>query len=358
MYNLLMFLSMFCTVCYSQEISGIKDTIRFKTQTTATSSDKGFDFFASEEPLEMRLRFDVREFLKSRNDPEYLDATLTVFTGEHDSVSQHIKLKVRGNMRLESCAFPPIMLKFKDNKNESEPIQGHGTIKLVTPCNQTKSYENYVIREYLAYRLYNLLTPYSFKTRLVKIHYSDVSKRDHSFTAYGFLIENEDQMALRNNAVVIGTRNITQKQMIPSEMARVAVFNYMIGNTDWSVPYQHNIKILKSLVTPSDKGIPVAYDFDYSGFVNTPYAAPCEQLPIREVTERYYTGLCFSEEEMRPILDEFSGMKNELLRTIHNFEYLPDYEKKRMEVYVSSYYKQYRRPEVLLSDLNRTCKRF
>jgi hypothetical protein len=261
-------------------------------------------------------------------------------------------------MRLESCSFPPVMLKFRDHKNEAEPIQGSGTIKLVTPCHQSRKYESYVFKEYLVYRLYNLLTPYSFKTRLVHIRFFDVNKPGRSITAYGFLIENEEQLAGRNNAVLIKNRNITQKQMVSTEMARVAVFNYMIGNTDWSVPYQHNIKILKSLETPSDKAIPVAYDFDYSGFVNTPYAVPCEKLPIKDVRERYYTGLCFSDEDMKPVIDEFIGMKHELLGTIESFEYLPDCDKKQMEAYISSYFKKYRRPESLLTDLDRTCKRF
>jgi len=140
-------------------------------------------------------------------------------------------------------------------------------------------------------------------------------------------------------------------------MARVAVFNYMIGNTDWSVPLQHNVKIVKSLEVPSDKGIPIAYDFDYSGLVNTVYSAPHEELPIKNVTERYYLGLCFNEEEIKPVVDEFLGMQEQILGTINDFEYLSKGDKKQVEAYVTSFFRTYKNQNILMSDLNRSCKR-
>jgi hypothetical protein len=250
------------------------------------------------------------------------------------------------------------MLKFKGGDNATERTLGKGTMKLVTQCNKSSSFENYIFKEYLTYRLFNQVTPYSFKTRLVKINYVDINKPDNAFTAYGFLIENEDALAERNHAVIIETKNITQKNMISTDMTRVAIFNYMIGNTDWSVPLQHNVKVLKSLEAVSDKGIPVAYDFDYSGLVNTNYSAPAEELPIRIVTERYYLGLCFGDEELKPIIEEFGGMQGQLLGTINDFEYLSKVEKKQVETYINGFYKMYRNQNILISDLNRTCKQF
>lgn len=320
-------------------------------------SKEGIDLFGSEELLQMTLSFDMREFVRTKNQPEYLDARLTVKINESDSVSQDIKLKARGFMRLSYCSFPPIMLKFS-NDSGPERIQKKGTMKLVTHCTKSAVFQDYLFKEYLTYKMFNLLTPYSFKTRLVRIHYEDVKKPGSGFTAYGFLIENEDKLAERNKAVVINLTNITQKQMIPSDMARVAIFNYMIGNTDWSVPMQHNVKVLKSSVELSDKAIPVAYDFDYSGLVNTVYSAPAEELPIKTVAERYYLGLCFGDEELKPIIDEFSGMQEQFLGMVNNFEYLSRGDKKQMETYINSFYRMYKNQNILISDLNRTCKRF
>lgn len=330
-----------------------------KSDTTEIIHNSGIDLFASEEILQMTLTFDTKEFLKTKNRSEYLDAILTVRTGLDDSITQSIKLRSRGYMRLSYCSFPPIMLKFRGGGQEDDRIiQRKGNLKLVTHCQTSAAFEGYVFKEYLAYRLYNLVTPYSFKTRLVKVNYIDVNRPDKSFAEYGFLIEDDDKMAERNNAVVIKAMNATQKHMVPLEMARVAVFNYMIGNTDWSVPYQHNIKILKSLHAPSDKAIPVAYDFDYSGLVNTIYAVPFEELPIKDVAQRYYLGLCDQNEEVVRVLEEFRGLHDQFLETIDNFEYLSKNDRKQVESYISSFYKRYNYKNYMISDLTNTCKRF
>jgi hypothetical protein len=336
----------------------VKDSLSSEGHQAEDNADNVFDFFDSAELLEMTLSFDIREFLKTKNRPKYYDATLTVKVNAGDSISQLVKLKARGEMRRSYCSFPPIMLKIKNNGNKAEKNLEGGTLKLVTPCCQLPKYESYVLKEYLAYRLYNLVTPFSFKTRLVRIKYVDIHRPNKNFTAYGFLIENEDRLAERNHAVIIENKNVTQKHMMPAEMARVALFNYMIGNTDWSVPYQHNVKVLKSLDVLSDKGIPVAYDFDYSGLVNTSYSLPFEELPIKSVTERYYLGFCYSKDEINPVIDEFGELKDKFLQTINDFDYLPESSRNQVASYINSFYRVYRRQNILISDLNRTCKRF
>ena len=54
-------------------------------------------------------------------------------------------------------------------------------------------------------------------------------------------------MAARNNAGLMKIEKLSQRSTERMHMTTVAVFNYMIGNTDWSVPGQHNIKLIKVL---------------------------------------------------------------------------------------------------------------
>jgi hypothetical protein len=233
------------------------------------------------------------------------------------------------------------------------------TLKLVTHCNPTSKFQDYVLKEYLAYKLYNnLVTDYSFKTRLVKIHYIDINRAKNSYTAYGILIENEVMLAQRNNAVIVKSDKCTPKDMNTADMNRLALFNYMIGNTDWSVQMQHNIKILISYNTSNGKGIPVAYDFDYSGLVNTYYAAPFEELPIKSVTDRYYQGVCTGTEQMKPLIDEFAALKDRMLGTVKDFPYLSKGDKKQAESYISSFYSMYKNQNYMISQLTSTCKTF
>jgi hypothetical protein len=316
----------------------------------------GFNFFASEEPLEMTLSFDIKELVKSKSKPEYYDAMLTVKEGGTDSITQDIKVKARGFFRCSFCSFPPLMLKFKNKDNEAIQVEGK-TLKLVTHCQQTPKFDQYVMKEYLAYRLLNNLdSNYSFRTRLVRIHYVDVNKSRTDYTAYGILIENETMLARRNNAVIIRSNLFSPRDMNAVAMNRMALFNYMIGNTDWSVQMQHNIKILMSFDNPNAKAMPVLYDFDYSGLVDTYYAVPFDELPIKTVKERYYQGVCTGADGLRPLIDEFAGLKERMLGTIQNFPYLSKNDKKQAEAYIRSFYSMYKNQNYLISQLNSTCK--
>ena len=346
------------SLSFGQVSESTSDSCSQESPETEKINVDGIDFFASDELLQVTLCFDIKEFLRTKHKPEYFDAVLTVKMDEDDSVSQNIKVKARGEMRRAYCNFPPIMLKFCDRDNETEKIQGKGTLKLVTHCMPSKLYQSYVLKEYLTYRLFNQVTPYSLKTRLVKIRYVDINKPEKAFLAFGFLIENEDKMAARNQAIMINSDKLTQKNMVPDDMARIAVFNFLIGNTDWSVPLQHNIKIMRSLEVFSDKAIPVVYDFDYAGLVNTIYAIPFIELPIKEVTERYYMGLCYKDEELKPVVEEFQGLQEKLLGTINDFEYLSKADKKSVTYYIDSFYQTYKNPDYLLHDLKCSCKQF
>jgi hypothetical protein len=343
----------------AQPASEIRVAFPADQGASAASRTCNIDLFGADDLLEMTISMDIRGFIKTKNHPQYVDAVLTVKVSDNDSLTEPIKLKARGEMRRSYCSFPPILIKFKGNENDTERIiQGKGTLKLVTHCQSAAAFEGYVLKEYLAYKLYNLVTPYSFKTRLVRIHYQDVNRPEKSFAAYGFLIENASHMAQRNHAVLIKAMHATQKHMAPMEITRVAFFNYMIGNTDWTVPYQHNVKLLNSLETPMDKAIPVVYDFDYSGFVNARYAVPFEELPIKHVSERYYLGLCGYEKEWQQVTEEFEKLEDEFMHTVRDFEYLSQGDRKYVESYLNSFYESCRHKNYLIGDLNRTCKRF
>lgn len=305
-----------------------------------------FDYFNSEEVLHISLGFDLKSFIDNKNNPENFDALITIY-GKSDTLMEFVNIKARGNMRRSYCSFPPLTIKFKKAPD----------IKVVTHCRNSDIHTSYLFREYLAYKLYNQLTPYSFKTRLVKIDYVDTKKQGHVISEYGFLIENEDKMAERNLAMVIDNDNISQRHMQSLDMTRLALFNYMIGNTDWSVLSQHNVKILRPVNEFTDEGIPVAYDFDYSGFVSTAYAAPSKDLPIKTTAERYYQGNCINPVELQTVIEEFEVLQPTFVKTIRDFELLPDNARKKLEYYVDGFYKSYRNQNVLISELNKTCRR-
>jgi hypothetical protein len=356
-YKKLLFATLLLAVTIFQVSAGTDHN--YSTSDSAAKSEvmPAFDFFGSDDLLEITLQFNMRDFIRTRMEYDQIfDARLTVKTSETETLSQNIKLNARGKMRRKYCSFPPIKLKIKKSKNEDQ-VFPKINLKLVTHCSQAGNFENYILKEYLAYKLYNLVTPYSFKTRLVIVNYVDSVNPKRILKEYGILIEDVDDLAARKNAIVIDNHKIGQNHMDSYEMIRVALFNYMIGNTDWSVAEQHNVKILKIDEPTSQMGIPITYDYDYSGFVNTSYASPNDQIPIRHVTERYFQGGCYSEVVFRQILSEFEDLQPQIIETIVGFPYLPNAQKKIAESYINSFFRKYKREEALLADLNRTCLR-
>ena len=229
---------------------------------------------------------------------------------------------------------------------------------MVTHCEYGN--EENLLKEYLIYKLYNVLTDNSFRVRLVKVTYINTSKpKSKPIETYSFLIEPVEMLAERTKAVVVESENLSQKVIFPEVMNRMAIFNYMIGNTDWSVPNQHNCKILSVAdINRPGMGTIVPYDFDYSGLVNASYAIPFEQLPIKTVRERLYVGICRSEEEFRTALQEFTDHKDAFYKVINDFTLLDKRTKNDMIEYLDSFFVQFDSRNSIGNELIKDCKSF
>jgi len=314
-----------------------------------------FGMFTHDDLLELSLRFDVTQYTRKKPKEEYLDATLTYHINETDSVNKEVRLKSRGEFRNGYCSFPPLLLNFKKTEFAKEDLNKLEKMKVVTHCQSGNV--DYLMKEYLIYKLYNVLTDTSFRVRLVRIKYINTYKQTKPISSFAFFIEPADLLAERIDAMLTDRTNLGQNNMDPYLMTRMAIFNYMIGNTDWSVPNQHNCKIMISKMPDrSSTGIIVPYDFDYSGLVDATYAVPHESLPIKTVRERLFLGLCRSDEEFVRILGEFAEKKQAFYDVINNFPYLDDKEKKNMIGYLSQFFDGIDKRSTVLYDIKKNCK--
>ena len=221
-----------------------------------------------------------------------------------------VKVKTRGHFRRTQggCSYPPLMLNLsKEETPETSLFHKLNKIKLVTPCRD----EKYVINEYLVYKLSNLISPKSFRARLVKVVYMDTVKNKSSEPSYGILLEEEEQMAERNSMILLERKIVYPQQTQFSDFLKMAVFEYMIGNTDWSVQYQQNVKLIAAdtLSIPS----PVPYDFDHAGIVGAPYAKPAEALQLGSIRERRYRGYCITDmSKFDGVFADFRKLESEI----------------------------------------------
>ncbi len=265
--------------------------------------------FESEDILSFTLSCDLREVTNDRGDqPQYHDGVLSYKNPDSSEVSLPLKTKVRGNFRRNktNCFFPPLLLNFPKGKQlKTTVFSGQNKLKLVTHCQG----DQYVIREYLVYKLFNLLTEKSFRARLVKVTYADTQHKRKTETHYGILLEDEVQMAERNKHRLLEKKYVRMEQINRAAFTKLLVFEYLIGNVDWSVPYLHNIKLLMADSTQAPIAAP--YDFDHAGIVDAPYALPPEELGINSVRVRLYRGYCRTDEEFAEVFTLFNRLKND-----------------------------------------------
>ncbi len=264
-----------------------------------TAQDRGAPstgFFSSEEPLKFKLEIPLNEVLAGRRAPEYSDGRLVYTGADGVEVALDLRVRVRGKSRAVACSFPPLLLNFPAKELGGTWFDGENKLKLVTHCESSQIFERYQLVEYLAYRVLNVLTDMSLRVRPVEITYYDSKKQRIVITKPAFLIEDEEHFAARHGLHVVTDERVERGRYDQSALALVEMFQYFLGNTDWSATQGPAGESCCHNVVPMarDDGtvVPIPYDFDASGLVDPPYALPDVKLPIRNVRTRLYRGPC------------------------------------------------------------------
>ncbi|MDX1642521.1 MAG: hypothetical protein R3220_12530 [Balneolaceae bacterium] len=276
---------------------------------SAIAQDGNTDLFTGKEIFEVTLEGNLRKLKRDRgSDPPYREMKIHYRNENSEIETQELRVKTRGKFRRLNCADPPLWFNFKKHElPDNSPFIGYPKMKVVVPCQG----EKYVLREYLVYKMYNLLTDHSFRVRLIHLKYHDTRRDRLSGPEYAFLIEDEDEVAARSKAGLY-KRNHLRPEVIEQEaFFRMSVFAYMIGHTDWSIQYQHNLKIL--FLNDEKEYIAVPYDFDLVGLVSSPYAEPAPQLKLKSVRERVFRGYCLDDlDKLKPTFQQFRRLKSEI----------------------------------------------
>ena len=319
--------------------------------SAAQSSKAGL--FDSDSIFTISLKGNIRKLLNDRNGEPRPFPVIISYTGDDSSaISIPITVKTRGHFRRQSgtCRFPPLQLGFsKTSDSSSSFFPKKGSLKLVMPCNG----DDYVIYEWLVYKLYNLVTPESFRARLVKVKLVDEKNKKMPESFYGIIMESESQMAARNHSITV-KKGMRPQQMMYQAFLKMAVFEYLIGNTDWSVEYRQNIK----LIAADSLSLPVAvpYDFDHAGIVEAPYAKPAEELKLRSVRERRYRGYCVNDmKQFDSTVAFYNSLKNEIYKTYTGCSLLDEKYINATIKFLDEFYTTINNPEELKKEFQYPC---
>lgn len=316
----------------------------------------GVDIFEGMAPMDFTLTFNMKEQQRKKNTDEYLPAELCVHLNDNDEVIKEVRLKARGKFRKKTCHYSPFWLNIRKADVENEYLQEVKKMKVVTRCRAGDDYNDYVLLEYLAYKIYEILTPHSFRTRLISMKYVDTGRKNKVTDSWAFLIEPEGMLAERFDGMAMKKDSLSMVLMRPDEMMLAAMFQYMIGNCDYSIAGRHNMKIL-GLPGFGTKGYtPVPYDFDYAGLVNASYAIPGENLGLTSVTQRYYLGRCGSDAEYQAAIQKLTDHREEILELIQTFPYLSEKSRGNAIGYVESFYAEASGVKFIDRNLSKTCR--
>ncbi len=331
----LSFLGLQCLVANSLERSG--NALTSITETNQAQSI--FDLLSDgKEALDITIEFDMAPLMENRYNEKAQKATLSYKNTNKEIESFDIKVSLRGKYRRRVCEFPPLMIKFPKKDLRARGLNDHNDLKLVTHCIDDKLIGNdNVAKEFILYQLYNELTDNSYRVRLLKVTYKDINNNYQKIKRWAFLIEDTDEMAER-----LGGEECEKCLNIPTDSIDsrnenlTALFQFMIGNADWSSTMNRNLKFVNR--GKNGKKLIVPYDFDFSGMVNASYAIPSSDYGLTSIKDRVFLGREVShqifEENIKLLLDK----KRALYKIIGNFKMISPDAKTGMFDYIDTFY--------------------
>jgi hypothetical protein len=337
-------------ICWLLPLSYLpaQDTIAAAPAELPTDTLSIFRYLQRDSVLPLTLSVDMRAMYRQKiRLPDYMPAELIFEEPGLAATEWEVKVRARGNVRRNICAFPPLKVKFpKKLLRELNIDPEHNKLKFVTHCRSGDIGSKLVLREYLAYRILNLLTENSFRAQLIQVKYVDSQGKRKPATGYGMLLEDVDELADRIGGKECGDCYFNNPARLSHEDFRLfCVFQYLIGNTDFSVKDLHNLKIIELDSDTEPVYLPIPYDFDYAGIVNASYAVPHESLPIKEVTERYFMGLRFPCDSYTTSVALVESKREKILDLVANFTLLDERERRDIHQYLMDFFEELENPD-------------
>ncbi len=297
-----------------------------------------FQFLSSADDLpEITIVTDVGQLLENRKTQNLQVAKLALGNGK-STLSFEVSLQVSGTFRRRVCDFPPLSLQFKEEDLAMRGFGVYNKLMLVTHCLDGKlSGNGNVLKEFLAYRIYEVLSPNAYRARLVRLNYIDQKGSQKKMKRYGILIESRAEMAARLGGTPCECYNVPDSSVSPEEENKMALFQYLIGNEDWHLPAVRNVDLLRKA---DDKVIPIPYNFDFSGLVNASYAVPSPDLQLRSVTDRHFMGFTPDPKILVRTIALFQEKKTTIYNLVRELKQLESAERERILAYFDAFYRE------------------
>lgn len=300
-------------------------------------------------PLDVDIQVDMAALEDQRNTNEYVPAVFSFRPAKKVVENWNVELRSRGKYRRKICIFPPLKVKFAKPDLKQQGYNSDNEFKLVTHCVEGEAGKEYLLREYLVYKLFEQVSPdLHLKTLLVRVRYTDQSTEERT-NGWGILVEDEHALERRFKGDVCDSCFALPLDTFHLDNLRlVYLFQYFAGNTDWNPASMHNVLVMKSKST--GKAVLVPYDFDFSGIVNATYAVPNTTLGQKRVRDRIFMEARISDRDLAQVRALFKDKRGAIEQVIRDFKWLSAASKIDIFEFLAGFYdeldKEVRRPTV------------
>ncbi|MFN0216567.1 MAG: hypothetical protein ACKVT2_20090 [Saprospiraceae bacterium] len=262
-----------------------------------------FEVLTQKEAVKMTLETDLTTIIEQKKTNQYFPGTLRT----EDGKTYRVELKPRGKFRRKISAFPPLKMKFKKKELAGAGMDTLNEIKLVLPCYENELGDELIVREYIAYRMFEHLTNVSMRARLIRLTIRDTHIEKSKKPMYAILLEDEEELVVRLKGVLHESYGIPTDSLQTNQAALMVMFQYMIGNTDWEISMLRNVRLVRAPGT--GKILLVPYDFDFSGLVSAPYSSPNSDTGLKSVRDRFLMNNGLKTESLKRALMTLGAAK-------------------------------------------------
>ncbi|MCB0666355.1 MAG: hypothetical protein KDC80_11055 [Saprospiraceae bacterium] len=302
-----------------------------------------FDSLYQTEIEKIQIYLNIDTFLQNKFTDKEQEGKIKVIS-KGDSLVLAVDISVRSKSRRRYCDFPPIKFDFTKSDLEAMGLDNEDEYKVVTHCLDQELGEEILLKEFMIYQLYRIITPISLRAKLVDVEYIDSGNSGH-LRKKAVILESENEFAKKHKGKLCDCMGTPLDKIDGLQMEIVAMFQYMVGNTDMDHLVERNIK----LIEPKDDAqlmIPVAYDFDFSALVNAPYVH--KQVEDNRRIQRVYLGYKENESRLPEVIQLFKSKEEEILEFVGNFDLISKKERRKCLDYIKDFYREIDGDELVL----------
>lgn len=280
------------------------------TALTTQAQTSIFTSLTATENAPVALTLDLTALIAHKKEGEYQQGTVSA----PDGANYTVDVRARGKYRRKIAVWPPLKLKFNKAALLKAGFSAHNEVKLSLPCYDNEQGNELIVREYLAYRMYEKIAPVgAIRARLIRLTLRDTHEgKTTEKVVTAMLLEDEEEIAARLKGKMLEEFGVSMNKYHVEQAATMVLFQYFVGNTDWDLSMTRNLRLVKPLDKKA-KLVVLPYDFDFSGFVNAPYATPAVESKIRSVRDRHLKAGTLPPEALKQALQTFKNKAPELL---------------------------------------------